>query len=162
MPARWVLFKIICSLQIIATFWAGTTHLISFFRQFSFSGFAGFVVYLLSLLLAMMALQLLSTNYPAQPVAGRQKNYFNILFMLNFLLLAFHFAFFFSELQSLKNFAGIVNRRILSLPVSLLYDFGTNIVILVFQLSILYGLFVLRRLLYRNFSHSSFEFEKAT
>ncbi len=159
MPIRWVVLRVICSLQIIATFWAGATSLISFFRHFSFSGFAGFVVYLLSLLLALLALQLLSSNYPAQPVMGKQKRYFNTLFILNFLLLTFHFAFFFSELQSLKEFAGIVNRKIVSLPLSLLYDLGIGITILVFQLVILYGLFVLRRLLYSNFTSDTFEFE---
>lgn len=111
--------------------------------------------------LAILGLTLMSTHYPDKPVTGKQKSVFNWLFLLNFLLLAFVFALFFSSLKQLKLASLVLSKPVLSLPLEFLVSFGITIVLLIFHFMILYGLYNLRRKLYINFyANKQFEFEK--
>lgn len=109
--------------------------------------------------LAIFGINLVNTNYPDKPVAGRQKSVFNWLFLLNFLLLAFLFALFFSSYNQLKIISTLLGRSFFSLPVRMLLTFLNPFTILAFQFIILYGLYTLRRKLYENFNARQFEFE---
>ncbi len=109
--------------------------------------------------LAIFGINLVNTNYPDKPVAGRQKSVFNWLFLLNFLLLAFLFALFFSSYNQLKIISTLLGRSFFSLPVRMLLTFLIPFTILAFQFIILYGLYTLRRKLYENFNARQFEFE---
>ncbi|HMR93214.1 MAG TPA: hypothetical protein PKC69_12905 [Chitinophagaceae bacterium] len=159
MPLRWIIFKIICLLQITGTTLLGGYSLINFIRWPGFGSFASVVVNAMGMLLAVLGMQLLHRNYPDIPVAGKQKSTFNKLFVINFLLLSFYFGFIFSEYKLLKNIAQLLGTAVWDIPFRLQLPLFGNTVLLTFQLCILYGLFVLRRELYRNFTEKSFDFE---
>jgi len=160
MKTNWLLFRIICLFQMMATVFLSFSSLISFLNAGRFAYVLETIAFALVASLAIFALNLLNTNYPDKPVAGKQKSIFNWLFLLNFLLLAFLFAHFFADYNGLRVLSGLTGRSIFSFsfrfwwPVLL---FGTTII---FQFIILYGLYILRRLLYLNFyGHRQFEFE---
>jgi len=160
MPFSWQLFRIVCLLQMMATVFLSFASLISFFNAGRFSYVFETIAFALVASLAIFALNLLNTNYPDKPVVGKQKSIFNWLFLINFLLLAFLFAHFFADYNGLRVLSSLTGRSIFSFsfrfwwPVIL---FGATII---FQFIILYGLYILRRLLYLNFYEArQFEFE---
>lgn len=160
MPIRWRLFWIICLLQMLAASFFTISALIDFFALGSFSAFARILLFLLIVMLSIFAISVLNSNYPDVPVTGRQKTHFNRLFLVNFLFLAFLFAVLFSEYRDLKAISELIDRPFFQLPskfLAVLFIYG---IILLFQLIILYGLYVLRRELYINFASREFDFEK--
>jgi membrane protease YdiL (CAAX protease family) len=160
MKTSWLLFRIVCLLQMLATVFLSFISLISFFNTGRFADVLETIAFALVALLAIFALNLLNTNYPDKPVAGKQKSIFNWLFLLNFLLLAFLFAHFFADYASLKKIGELTGRSVFSFSFNLWWPVLLFITIIVFQFIILYGLFILRRLLYLNFyGHRQFEFE---
>lgn len=162
MPIRWKLFRAICIVQMIAAAVNLLTTLFNFFRYASWAGVISLVVYTAILLLAILAVNLLNTNYPDEPVEGRQKKNFNRLFLINFLFLAFLFGFIIAEFRSLNKLAATIDKSLFSLPPGIFLMLVTYIVMLIFQLIILYGLFKLRLELYSNFTKRKFEFESGS
>ena len=160
MPVRWKLFRIVCLLQMLSASFFTIISLISFFQSFRFAVFIRIILFLLILMLSIIAVSILNNNYPDAPVTGKQKNNFNRLFLLNFIFLIFLFGIFFGDIRQLNFFAGLTGRSIFQLPVRLFISPIINFATLVFQLIILYGLYVLRRELYFNFRSNQFEFEK--
>jgi len=57
-------------------------------------------------------LNVLNNNYPDKPITGRQKNVFNWLFLLNFLLVAFLFGVLFAEYRELHPIANLIDRSV--------------------------------------------------
>ncbi|MEI9944723.1 MAG: hypothetical protein WDN26_10940 [Chitinophagaceae bacterium] len=161
MSIRWKIFRVVCILQIIAAGYIILSSLIRFFEHALFSNFARMLLFLLIISLAILAVNLLNNNYPDTPVAGKQKRSFNILFLLNFLFLAFLFGFIIAEYRELKEIATLLRRSWLQLPFSFLLPIIVYIITLIFQFIILYGLYLLRRKLYENFMKRKFEFEGA-
>ena len=160
MPIGWNIFRIICLLQMLATVFLSFTNLISIFNTGDFQYLLQTIAFMIISSLPVLALSILNSNYPDKPVVGRQKSIFNWLFLLNFLLLAFLFAFFFSALRNLQSVANLVNKEIYSLPFSLWIHALICTGMLLFHLIILYGLYILRRILYINqFEERQFEFE---
>jgi hypothetical protein len=160
MPVRWKLFRIVCLLQMLSASFFTIVSLISFFQSFRFAVFIRVVLFLLILMLSIIAVNILNSNYPDVPVTGRQKNNFNRLFLLNFIFLIFLFGILFGDIRQLNFFSGLTGRRVFQLPLRLFTEPAINFITLVFQLIILYGLYVLRRELYINFRNKQFEFEK--
>jgi cytosine/uracil/thiamine/allantoin permease len=134
--------------------------LVALIRRFNLTAGLGFSVYLACLLLCILAVNLLNNNYPDSPVTGTQKKNFNRLFLLNFVFLVFLFATFFNDTRALRSMMAILHRDISGLPVTALLVAAGDTLMLLFQLIILYGLYVLRRELYFNFYKRKFEFEK--
>ena len=155
-----ILFRLVCFLQMLATVFLTFTSLIDLFRSGRFYFFLQSAFFMLMASLAIMGLSLLSSNYPDKPVIGRQKAIFNWLFLLNFLLIAFLFGLVFAEFNQLSAIASLFDKPVFDLPFQLLVTFFVNVAILLFQLFILYGLYVLRRQLYINSYNKQFEFER--
>jgi len=108
--------------------------------------------------LAILAFTIYNNNYPDKPIEGRQKKYFNRIFLINFLLIAFLFGFVFRDygdasLQS-RSFNSVSDPLIFFIP------FIVSCGILTFHFSILYGLFWLRRHINNNVSRKLFDFEE--
>jgi len=118
------------------------------------------LLFLLIFLQTILALKLLNNNYPDVPVTGKQKTNFNRLFLLNFLFLVFLFGIIFAELRGLNEISTLIGKPILDLPFQFFIYGLSIIVVLIFQLIILYGLYSLRRELYANFMKKEFDFEK--
>lgn len=160
MKISWQLYRLICLLQMLATTFFTFTSLISLFNTGRMYYFLATIFFVLMAALAIFGLNLVNTNYPDKPVAGKQKNVFNWLFLANFFLLIFLFGLFFAEYRSLGLLRSITGGSLFSLPFRFLVPLLTKTAILIFQLIILYGLFNLRRELYRNFFvNKQFEFE---
>lgn len=156
-----ILFRIVCFLQMLITVFLTFTSVISLFSTGRLYFVIESLAFMLMAALAILGLTLMSTHYPDKPVTGKQKSVFNWLFLLNFLLLAFVFALFFSSLKQLKLASLVLSKPVLSLPLEFLVSFGITIVLLIFHFMILYGLYNLRRKLYINFyANKQFEFEK--
>jgi hypothetical protein len=118
--------------------------------------------FLLMCTMAIFTMNLIGNNYPDRPVEGSQKRFFNWLFLLNFLLIAFLFGLFFSELRQLQLLVAIFGKSIFSLSFKIWMPFSFIIIVLVLHFLILYGMYVLRITLYRNFRRTQhFDFEKS-
>ena len=159
MPPSWKWFRVICFFQVTIS---ALLLCISFIRFIQYPGFGGvfrMILFLLILLLAVFAINLLKNNYPDDPVAGNQKTTFNRLFLLNFIFLSVLFGLIFGEFSYAKHLAYLLRRPVFSLPFSIVSMLLVYLVTLIFQFIIIYGLYVLRRLLYENFRKRKFEFE---
>lgn len=162
MPINWQLFRIVCVLQILLTTYFFFTSLVYFMNGNGFSLLLESVGYAIVGSLAIFALNTLNTNYPDKPVARKQKSYFNWLFLLNFLLLAFLFAIFFSAYRSYRVFISLYGTAE-NLPDRLKLLLIAVCSLLIFQFVILYGLYIMRRMFYSNYATAKqFDFEKGT
>ena len=160
MSTPWKLFKFVCFVQMLATVYFTITSLISLFQSGDIYYLFETMAFGLMSALSILALNILSSNYPDKAIVGRQKRIFNWLFLLNFLLIAFLFGLFFAEYGQLKSFSRLFGRSIFILPVRLLLPLIAVVTLLIFQFVILYGLYELRRLLFKNFFvNKKFEFE---
>ena len=160
MPARWIIFRVICILQIVAAGFLLVLSFMSLFNTGFFSGFARIVSLLFCISLSIFGINTLNNNYPETPITGRQKSSFNILFLVNFLLLAFLFSFFFSQLTYVKELSRLSGKNFFDLPTRFYMSLYLYACVILFQLIILYGLFTLRKEIYGNFVSRKFEFEK--
>jgi Na+/proline symporter len=108
--------------------------------------------------LPIFTFSLYNNNFPDKLIEGRQKRYFNRLFLINFLLIAFLFGFIFRDYRD-----AILQSKSLGLGSGLYLAFFIPFIIsccvLVFHFSILYGLYWLRRHINTNDSHKQFDFE---
>src|SRR5688572_30745398 len=160
MSTSWKLFKFVCFLQMLATVYFTITSLFSLLQSGDIYYLFETIAFGLMSALSMLALNILSSNYPDKVIEGRQKRIFNWLFLLNFLLIAFLFGLFFAEYGQLKSFSRLFGRFIFILPFRLLLPLIAVVTLLIFQFVILYGLYELRRLLFKNFFvNKKFEFE---
>ena len=162
MSIGWQIFRIVCLLQMLATTFYTFSNLINLFNKGQFQYFWEAIAFALVGALSVFALSVLNSNYPDKAITGSQKSTFNWLYLLNFLLLAFLFGLLFSTINSLQETATVVRKGIFSLPFS---EWVPTLIwssILLFHFIILYGLYILRRLLFINqhLQHQDFEFEK--
>lgn len=160
MPARWITYRIVCIIQLLAASIFSIISLINFFRVFEIGELLRAFLFVSIFFLAILAINILNTNYPDIPVTGKQKTNFNRIFLVNFLFLVFLFGIIFAEYRELALLATLMSRQVIRLPFQVFLPVLISLVMLVFQLIILYGLYVLRRELYMNFMKKQFEFEK--
>ena len=108
--------------------------------------------------LAILAFKISNNNYPDKPIEGDQKKYFNRLFLINFLLIAFLFGFVFRDYRD----ASLQSKAFdLESGPSLIFfiPFIMSCCVLLFHFSILYGLYWLRQHINKNASSKQFDFE---
>jgi hypothetical protein len=108
--------------------------------------------------LPILTFTIYNKNYPDRRIEGSQKKYFNCIFLINFLLIAFLFGFIFRDyrdaiLQSRSFGSGSGPDQVFFIP------FILSCCILIFHFSILYGLYWLRREINYNTSSKQFDFE---
>lgn len=152
------LLRIICIIQILIT---------TFLCLSSFIGLliSGVLILLLSVIafgfiaaLPIFTFTVFNRNYPDKRIEGRQKKYFNRIFLINFFLIAFLFGLVFSNyraanLQSKSSDVGSGFDLIAFTP------FIISCCILIFHFGILYGLYWMRRQINNNVSSRQFDFE---
>jgi len=153
------ILRIVCIIQILIS---------TFLCLSSFIGLliSGDLILLLSVtafgfiaVLPIFTFAVFNRNYPDKLIEGRQKKYFNRIFIINFLLIAFLFGFVFSNyqtatLQSTSMNEGSGTDLVVFIP------FIISCCILIFHFSILYGLYWLRRQINNNVSSKQFDFEE--
>jgi hypothetical protein len=148
LPFRWKLFRLICIFQVVLT---GLNAGYSFL--FVFSGGSIFPVlnvlgFTSMALFASLGVSLIHRNYPDELPDRRQKRYFNILYIFNFLLVSFAGAHVFMRTWAVYF---LIRLDFETMPVFFLLMFIMYFLILLFQIYILYGMFRLRRELYANY-----------
>jgi hypothetical protein len=161
MPLRWKIFRAICIVQLLLASLTLLQSLFYLFLYFSFRSIAGLMLFTAIMFLCILGMNLVNNNYPDEPVQGSQKKNFNRLFLLNFLLLSFLFGFIIAEFNALKQFASTVALTFFRLPFGAFVMLTAYLLMLIFQLAILYGLYRLRLELYSNFLNRKFEFENS-
>jgi hypothetical protein len=145
---------------MLAAIFFSFVSLISLFSEGSGGFLFTCLAYVMVAWLAIVGINLLNNNYPDRPVSGKQKTIFNWVYLLNFILLSFLFGIVFREYRLLRLIAHWTFRPVFGLPYRLLMNLYIHILVLIFQLIILYGLYTLRRELYQNFfRNKQFEFE---
>jgi hypothetical protein len=160
MPINWQLFRVACLLQMLLTTYFFFKSLVVLFYDGGFSFSFQTLFFALICIFSVFALNLVNTNYPNQPVIGKQKTWFNWLYLLNFLLLAFLFGSLFSIWRTYKQFYSLF-ADLVQVPSRLKFILTTTILMLILQFVLLFGLYSLRRLLYSNAQNrSQFEFEE--
>lgn len=161
MPLQWRLFRLICVLQILLTLSeSGISTIWIFISGNPVYYLFNAAAFIFILLLANLGLNIVNNNYPDDPIVDVQKNRFNWLFLINFLLLAFSSGHLIAQYRAVYSIYSFTH-TFWKLPGSILLPFFMYLFIFIFHIIILYGLFFLRKLIYSNYLQKKFEFESA-
>lgn len=149
LPTRWKIFRIVCILQIIFSGYISGRSLVFFIN--GGWGFFGWdiVCFIVILLFAALGLTMLQNNYPATLLETGRKRYFNILYILNLLLLSYIGAHIYEERWAI--FLAVQYEAGWLMWLALMMDAIIFVCILFFQVRILFGMFWLRREMYANY-----------
>ena len=92
-------------------------------------------------------------------IAGKQRKNYNRVFLINFLLIAFLFGFFFKDLRNAQALAKVTATSFFKLHVIYLGGLLISFIMLAFHFFILDGLYWLRSHINYNASRKQFDFE---
>jgi hypothetical protein len=150
LPISWKIFRIICILQLLMV---ATKIMLAISRLFAGQRFfvhgLEIIVYILMFVFLYQGLSLLNYNYPDIPLTDKQKRQFNLLFLVNFLVIAFLFAMVVSEYRLMMPlFVFVTDSFKASLAVSSYFLFTT--LVFLFHLVFLFGMYTLRRGIYQR------------
>jgi hypothetical protein len=146
----WKIFRAFCIVQLILVAFKGMLS----FSQLLYRGSIlisciDTVAYGLVFLFVYHGLSMLNYNYPDTPLTPRQKRMFNILYLINFILIAYLFAQVVNSwwiVPIVFDPEHLGNRSMLILTALLLFSW----VIFIIHLIILAGMFRLRRFIHEN------------
>ena len=153
-----IMLRIICILQTLIAIVRCLTSLFGLLMGGGFMLLLQAIAFGFIAALSILTIAIYNNNYPDKPVDGRQKKYFNRIFLINFLLIAFLFGFVFRDYQDAILQSGSMDS--VSEPLVFFIPFIISWCILIFHFSILYGLYWLRRQIHNNVSHKQFDFEE--
>lgn len=150
----WKLFRAMCIFQMVL---AVIQVIISVSNMFFYGFFSlsllYFIAYCLVFVFVYQGLSLLNYNYPDTPLSDNQKRTFNWLYLLNFLNISVLFSRvlntwwiipFLQENENLRLKTGFV----------LLSDVIMAVLSFLFHLIFLFGIYQLRRLIFKNTLHT--------
>jgi hypothetical protein len=153
----WKIFRFVCIVQLILVAFSGVQSFGMLFYQGNVLLYLiTTLAYALVFLFAYHGLSILNYNYPDTPLSPKQKRIFNILYLFNFLLIAFLFA-------RVVNVWGIVHfifnaesRRDYSYMVMTAHLLITWFIFIIHFITLI-GMFRLRRLIHQNTISSWYE-----
>ncbi len=150
LPKSWRIFKGISILQMIMVIFLLVISITGVFYDAN-AGWRFFesLCYTVMLLFLYQGFSVLNDNYPDTPLTQKQKRKFNILFLLNFLLISFTFAKFIVQLRYAYNMltgGTFTPRGYVVILVPLLIAFF----IFAFNMVYLAGMYRLRRTINEN------------
>ncbi len=147
---RWKLFRIMCILQLIVVLFCLVWDTVRLFSGGNtWVELLGVSSYALVFLFLCQGLAILNDNYPDTPLTQSQKRRFNLLFLANFILIAFLFSKVVVVWQLLPflNMVDVMKSYIL-------YNFTflllRTVFVFIFHLLFLFGMYRLRQLIYKN------------
>lgn len=152
-----IMLQIICILQTLIAIVRCFTSLFGLLMGGGFMLLLQAIAFGFITALSILTIAIYNNNYPDKPVEGRQKKYFNRIFLINFLLIAFLFGFVFRDYHDAILQSGSLDS--VSEPLVFFVPFIISCSILIFHFSILYGLYWLRRQINNNISPKQFDFE---
>ncbi|HEV8269802.1 MAG TPA: hypothetical protein VGQ04_00780 [Chitinophagaceae bacterium] len=153
-----IMLRIICIIQTLIAIVQCFTSLFGLLTGGGFMLLLQAIAFGFIATLPILTFTIYNKNYPDRRIEGSQKNYFNRIFLINFLLIAFLFGFVFRDyrdaiLQSKTFGLGSGAYLVFFIP------FIISCCLLIFHFSILYGLYWLRREINNNTSSKQFDFE---
>jgi len=146
----WKIFRAVCIVQLVLVAFKGMLSVSALFYKTGFVvNFINAIAYGCVFLFVYHGLSMLNYNYPDVPLSPKQKRWFNILYLVNFLLIAFLFAQIVNTwwMGELIVHNGMVATRFWFILTS---NFLFAWIIFIIQLLALGGMFRLRRLIYQN------------
>lgn len=149
MPAGWRLFRALCFFLLLASGLEGVFSVIRLIYGNFSAALLGMIVYTLQYLFLLMGLSLLNNQYPDTDLKREQKSRFNLLFVLNFMVISYFFARLLTEYRTTLPLlkaqeSGSVNLLLAG------YSLYSAVFIFLGHLLFLYGMFRLRRSLHAN------------
>jgi len=154
-----IILRIICILQALIAIFACFASLFDLLTEGGFMSLLQAIAFGFIAALPILTFTIYNNNYPDKLIEGRQKKYFNRIFLINFLLIAVLFGFVFRDYRDgvmLSNLPGFKSRSFFFF----FFPFIISCIVLVFHFSILYGLYWLRRHINNNVSSKQFDFEE--
>lgn len=150
LPISWKIFRIVCILQLLMV---ATKIMLAISRLFAgqrvFVHSLEIFVYILMFIFLYQGLSLLNYNYPDIPLTDKQKRQFNLLFLVNFLVIAFLFAMVVSEYRIMMPlFIFVTDSFRTSIAITGYFLFTT--LVFLFHLIFLWGMYSLRRGIYQR------------
>lgn len=89
----WKVFRVLCIVQLILVAFLGVKSFGQLFtRENTLLYLVNTAAYTMVFLFVYQGLSILNYNYPDQPLTAKQKRMFNLLYLVNFILIAFLFA----------------------------------------------------------------------
>jgi len=153
-----IILRIICILQALIAIFLCFASLFSLLTDGGFMSFLEALSFAFVAALPILAFTIYNNNYPDKLIEGRQKKYFNRIFLINFLLIAMLFGFVFRDYKDavmISNLPGFKSGSYL-----FFIPFMVSCIVLIFHFCILYGLYWLRRHINNNVSSKQFDFEE--
>jgi hypothetical protein len=146
----WKVFRATCIAQLILVAFQGMLSFSAlFYKTHVLQSLISAVAYAFVFLFVYQGLSILNYNYPDIPLTARQKRSFNILYLVNFLLIAFLFAQVVNTWEVvpvLIQAAKSANSYWFSVAGFVLFTW----IIFIIHLFFLAGMFRLRRLIHQN------------
>lgn len=159
LTTSWKIFRSVCIVQLIlVAFKAMMSFGQVLFRGNALVGLINVVAYALVFVFVYHGLSMLNYNYPDVPLSQKQKRWFNILYIINFILIAFLFAQVVNSWWMLKfvfdteTYQGF-KRYWFTITAHLLFSWVIFIIHFVF----LAGMFRLRRFIHENTINTWYE-----
>jgi cytochrome bd-type quinol oxidase subunit 2 len=154
-----IMLRIICIIQALIAIVQCFTSLFGLLTGGGFMSLLQAIAFGFIAALPILTFTIYNNNYPDKLIEGRQKKNFNRIFLINFLLIAFLFGFVFRDYRD-----AIFQSRSLGLRSGSYLVFFIPFIIscctLIFQFSVLYGLYWLRQQINNNLSSKQFDFEE--
>lgn len=146
---RWKLFRVLCIIQLIMVVYSLVLNAVQLFSSSSaWREGIGIASYSLIFVFLCQGLSILSDNYPDTPLTLSQKRRFNLLFLFNFLLIAF----LFSKVVNVRGVFSLMGMASFngSLLVNLLFVLLQTVFVFIFHLLFLFGMYRLRQIIHQN------------
>jgi hypothetical protein len=149
LPGRWKIFKAACIIQMILVILMLVISASGIFYEANIGWrFFETICYGTMMLFLYNGFSLLNDNYPDQALTPQQKRSFNILFLFNFLMIAFLFA----KVVAQWRYFSLFTKTRLEGNVNLLVYLPLVIALLIFVLHLIYlaGMYRLRLVITEN------------
>ena len=152
----WKFFRVICIVQLILVAFNGIFSISNLlFTRHILVSLVNIAAYTLVFLFVYHGLSILNYNYPDVPLSQKQKRSFNILYLINFILISFLFA----QVVNSRWIAGyalsadFIKKYWFWLTVQFVFPW----LIFIIHLVVLIGMFGLRRTIYQNTINTWYE-----
>src|SRR5262245_8448385 len=131
MTRSWlIMLRIICIIQVLAAIILCFSSLFGLFIGGGIMSLLQSIAFGFIASLPILAFTISNNNYPDKPIEGRQKKYFNRIFLINFLLIAFLFGYIFRDYRDAVFQSGSLGLD--SAPFLLFIPFIISCILLIF------------------------------
>jgi hypothetical protein len=146
----WKIFRAVCIMQLILVAFKGMLAFSElFYKSQALISIIDTIAYGLVFLFVYHGLSMLNYNYPDIPLSIKQKRLFNLLYLTNFLLIAYLFAQVVNTWW-LVPYVFRFNNTVKFYSYTILALFLFSWIIFIIHLVFLAGMFRLRRLIFQN------------